>query len=219
MIYRVCEIFESFQGEGVYAGLPCVFVRMHGCNLSCSFCDEPLHKGKVYEELSELEILERFEVFGLDHMVITGGEPTLQDLQCLIKLAASRSSSKYKVHIETNGFDLSQTVGAFHTTYSPKQDHLEFFKEHGYLAKLDYSQVSRVKMPYQGRKDEPWLLNYLKKLREETNCSLSITPINGLSKINSKVGLEASLFAIQATKILGVPVYLNTQTHKVVGVK
>ena len=71
---KVCEIFTSIQGESSYAGMPCTFIRMAGCNLRCSYCDTTY----AYEEsieLSENEILNEVTLIGTNLVAITGGEP------------------------------------------------------------------------------------------------------------------------------------------------
>ena len=78
MKYRVNEIFESVQAEGVYAGHAAVFVRFSGCNLACPFCDTKHQNGM---KMSAREIED--EVLRLDPdrrklVVFTGGEPLLQ---------------------------------------------------------------------------------------------------------------------------------------------
>lgn len=73
----VTEIFHSIQGESSFAGLPCVFVRLTGCNLRCSWCDTEyaFHGG---EQMTVGEVAERVEGFGCRLVEITGGEPLLQ---------------------------------------------------------------------------------------------------------------------------------------------
>lgn len=73
----VNEIFFSIQGEGTRTGMPCVFVRLTGCNLRCSYCDTAyaFHEG---HSMSLEEILDRVRSYGCRLVEITGGEPLLQ---------------------------------------------------------------------------------------------------------------------------------------------
>jgi len=97
---KVNEIFFSIQGESSYAGFPCVFVRLTGCNLQCSYCDTTY----AYHEGSNLSIdtiLEEVNRYHCRLMQITGGEPLLQkDMPALLKTALDHD---YNVLIETNG--------------------------------------------------------------------------------------------------------------------
>lgn len=98
----ICEIFKSIQGESTYAGLPCVFIRLAGCNLSCSWCDTPY--ARVPDEATDIEIdeiLNQVKPFNCGLVEITGGEPLLQD--DTKKLAARLLESGYSVLVETNG--------------------------------------------------------------------------------------------------------------------
>jgi 7-carboxy-7-deazaguanine synthase len=98
----VSEIFLSIQGESSYAGLPCVFVRLSGCNLSCDWCDTAY--ARVEEGARELTVDDVMaEVKGLRCTLaeITGGEPLLQaDSR---GLAGRLLKEGYSVLIETNG--------------------------------------------------------------------------------------------------------------------
>ncbi len=100
MALRVNEIFHSIQGESSYAGEPCVFVRLAGCNLRCAYCDTRY----AYDEgqANEIaEILERVSRFGCGLVEITGGEPLLQEETPV--LARELLSAGYRVLVETNG--------------------------------------------------------------------------------------------------------------------
>jgi 7-carboxy-7-deazaguanine synthase len=104
----ITEIFKSIQGEGTRAGLPCIFVRLTGCNLRCTWCDTAyaFHGGKkmtVEEVLARVDELARRE--GRNVLVplveITGGEPLLQEE--VYPLAERLLAGGYTVMIETSG--------------------------------------------------------------------------------------------------------------------
>ncbi len=99
-VLRVNEIFKSIQGESSYAGIPCVFVRMSGCNLRCSYCDTTY----AYDEgpaMSLSEIISKINGYGCRHVCITGGEPLLQEN--INKLINLLKKNHFNVYIETNG--------------------------------------------------------------------------------------------------------------------
>jgi 7-carboxy-7-deazaguanine synthase len=112
----ITEIFRSIQGESTHAGLPCIFVRLTGCNLRCTWCDTAyaFHGGT---KMSVEEILARVEELstiapdaksstrraapGLSLVELTGGEPLLQP--DVIPLAQRLLDDGYTVLIETSG--------------------------------------------------------------------------------------------------------------------
>ena len=103
------EIFHSIQGEGVSMGVPSVFLRLATCNLTCRWCDTKYtwdwRNFDYQTEVVELdvdEIQRRVCVFDCSHVVITGGEPMLQqaDLEPLVETLVAQD---YTMEMETNG--------------------------------------------------------------------------------------------------------------------
>jgi len=100
---QITEIFKSIQGESTYAGLPCVFVRLTGCNLRCNWCDSEytftggrkMSQPEIFAEVQRLT-----PVGGL--VEITGGEPMLQERE-LLPLMNQLLESGYRVLLETSG--------------------------------------------------------------------------------------------------------------------
>jgi 7-carboxy-7-deazaguanine synthase len=100
---QITEIYKSLQGESTHAGLPCVFVRLTGCNLRCSWCDsEYTFQGgrKMAGEEVLDEVLRLSPDGGL--VEITGGEPMLQERE-VVPLMQRLLDSSYRVLLETSG--------------------------------------------------------------------------------------------------------------------
>ena len=100
---QITEIFKSIQGESSYAGMPCVFVRLTGCNLRCDWCDsEYTFTGGRRMSLEEVqEEVERLSPNG-GLVEITGGEPMLQERE-VIPLMEKLLNSGFNVLLETSG--------------------------------------------------------------------------------------------------------------------
>ena len=109
----ITEIFKSIQGEGTRAGLPCIFVRLTGCNLRCTWCDTAyaFHGGKrmsideVTARVDELAVRRENGSAASSAAVplveLTGGEPLLQEE--IYSLAEKLLAAGYTVMIETSG--------------------------------------------------------------------------------------------------------------------
>lgn len=97
---KVSEIFSSIQGESSYAGLPCTFVRLSGCNLRCGYCDTKY----AYDDGVEMqrdEIRRRVKLSGIPLVEVTGGEPLYQTGTPM--LITELLNDGYKLLVETNG--------------------------------------------------------------------------------------------------------------------
>ncbi len=101
-VMQIIEIYKSLQGESSYTGLPCVFVRLAGCNLRCTWCDsEYTFKGgrRMTLEDIEAEVHSLLPDGGL--VEITGGEPLLQEREAVALM--DRLLPRYTVLLETSG--------------------------------------------------------------------------------------------------------------------
>jgi 7-carboxy-7-deazaguanine synthase len=106
---KVNEIFYSIQGESSFAGRPCAFVRLTGCNLRCSYCDT--RYAYDHGDLMEIQdIMGRIAAYGCQLVQITGGEPLIQEETPI--LISHFLEEGYTVLLETNGSqDISQVDG------------------------------------------------------------------------------------------------------------
>lgn len=127
---KVTTIFYSIQGEATHTGRPSIFVRLYGCNLECSFCDDLLHK-ENYTHYNYEEILDEIKKYPSRFVIITGGEPSIYALNDFIEFLHQHD---YYVSIETNGFNFDNISSADWITYSPKD-----------WAKIDINHADELK--------------------------------------------------------------------------
>lgn len=97
---RVVEIFKTIQGEGPYTGTPAVFVRLAGCNLACYFCDTDFESDAQVMRVDTILLNVLHSIEGIGLVVITGGEPLLQNIAPLCQELLARG---LRVQIETAG--------------------------------------------------------------------------------------------------------------------
>jgi len=115
---KVNEIFYSIQGEGPQVGMPAIFIRFSGCNLTCSWCDSKYAKdGK---EMSIKDIINSLN-YDCDNIILTGGEPLIQkDILNFIQ-----SLGDCNIYVETNGTVYDQSfIGFAKYIVSPKPEFL-----------------------------------------------------------------------------------------------
>ena len=104
---RVNEIFYSIQGESTFAGFPCIFIRMTGCNLRCTYCDTTY----AYDQGDDIRldsILATVKKFDCSLIEVTGGEPLIQNETP--DLISTLINNGYTVLLETNGSQDISTV-------------------------------------------------------------------------------------------------------------
>ena len=134
---KISEVFSSIQGEGIHAGKPSVFLRTALCNLKCVWCDtkytwdwDNYDYSKEVNELPIEKVIEKIKEFEPKHIVITGGEPLIQ--QNDIALLLSKLGDDYFVEVETDCTIIPDSVMLEHVNHwnvSPKTSNSENSRE------------------------------------------------------------------------------------------
>jgi len=182
MALLVNEIFKGVQGESWFAGLPCVFVRLTGCNLRCNYCDtQYAYKGG--QEFSVEELVERaigYPTFGGTQLVdITGGEPLLQD--DTPELAEALLHKAKTVLVDTNGsFDIDILPKGIVRIVDVKcpdsgQSEKMLWENMDRLVKTD-----EVKFVLQSRRDYEWAKSVLEDYELLQRCMVLFSPAFGI---------------------------------------
>lgn len=103
---KVCEIFKSIEGEGLRMGQAAVFVRLHGCNLRCAYCDSMYAvEGSDYRQMNVNEVIAVVNAYrsesGVKCVTLTGGEPLIHE--GVGELLEGLAREGFEVNVETNG--------------------------------------------------------------------------------------------------------------------
>lgn len=203
MIMKVCEIFASIQGESTHAGTPCIFIRLTGCNLRCSYCDTT-YAYTEGTELSEEEIIRVVAGLGLKTVEITGGEPLLHEgVRHLVK---SLLDIGYAVLIETNG---SRDIGKIDkraviildikTPGSGMSDEMK-------ISNLDrLKRADEVKFVITSREDYEWSKEFIRAHSLAGKCVVLFSPVSGMLDLR-----DLSRWIVEDR----LEVRLNLQVHK-----
>lgn len=205
MLYKVAELFNSLKGEGVWTGVPMSFIRMAGCNLKCEKCDTN------YSQTASLSEKALAEACSLRRVVITGGEPCIQDLRPLLRLLHKEG---HEVHLETNGTQ-KIPLEVDWIAVSPKTE--------GAIHPDSIARANEIKFPVSSRKDlvraeawrkkaawikgvwylHPWNDNFEKVVGARTEL--------GFSSLASELCIEYALahpewrVSLQAHKVWRIP--------------
>ncbi|NQV17417.1 MAG: radical SAM protein [Armatimonadetes bacterium] len=166
---NLSEIFFSIQGESTFAGLPCIFIRLAGCNLRCKYCDTKFSYDTKFSLESE-EILQKIKKYYPVKLVeITGGEPLLQnEIYDLIK---SLHKNNFKILLETNGSISMKQVPKYVIKIidvkCPGSGYEDSFVEEN-LKYID-SKKDEMKFVLSDRNDFDWAKEFIKKFNLENH--------------------------------------------------
>jgi len=174
---KVNEIYHSIQGESTNAGLPCIFIRLTGCNLRCTYCDTEyaFFEGK---EMSVDEIIEEVKKYNCKLVEVTGGEPLIQE-ECNA-LMNKLCDEGLSVMLETAGNmpikDVDEQVKIIMDLKCPSSGMMDknFYENIDHLKKDD-----EVKFVIGNREDYDWMKEIIVKYDLQDKFTLLASVVFG----------------------------------------
>ncbi len=174
---KVNEIYHSIQGESTNAGLQCVFIRLTGCNLRCTYCDTEyaFFEGK---ERSVDEIIEEVKKYNCKLVEVTGGEPLMQDESC--ELMKKLCDEGFSVMLETAGNmpikEVDKRVKIIMDLKCPSSGMMDknLYENVDHLKKDD-----EVKFVIGNREDYDWMKDIFSKYDLQNKCALLASVVFG----------------------------------------
>jgi 7-carboxy-7-deazaguanine synthase len=174
---RVTEIFHSLQGESTFAGCPCVFVRLTGCPLRCTWCDtEYAFFGGMDRSIDD--ILDAVRSYACHLVEVTGGEPLAQpDTSTLLRRLCDE---EFTVLLETSG--------AVDTTIVDPSVRIILDVKcpgSGMMERMHWPNVERLrpqdeaKFVIQDRNDYEWATSILNRFQLTDRCPVLFSPVFG----------------------------------------
>lgn len=211
--YKVVEIFESINGEGMKAGTLAVFVRLAGCNLNCSYCDTMWANcsDAEYTIMTEKEIYDKVKSYNVENITLTGGEPFYRENVDLL-LKEFTKNDDLNVEIETNGsMDISPYKNISHK--------ISFTLDYKCLGSgmnskmymdnfLNLSKNDTVKFVVSDKNDLDDAIKVIKEYNLTDNCNVLFSPVFG--KIEP-VEIVEYMMAKNLNKVK-----LQLQLHKII---
>ena len=210
---KICELFTSVQGESTYAGLPCTFIRLAGCNLRCSYCDTRYSFGDG-RGMDTDEIISYVKSAGIPLVEVTGGEPLMQGEETR-QLVKRLLDDGYTVLIETNGSygiqDLDRRAVVILDIKTPGSGVTGCACGSGEWRVNDPSNFSllkktdEVKFVIVDRRDYEWARRTVQTYDLAGKCTVLFSPVPGMIEPRDLVA-----WILQDR----LPVRLNLQIHK-----
>lgn len=173
----VTEIFHSIQGESSYAGLPCVFVRLTGCPLRCTWCDTA-YSFYGGAQMTVEQVLERVRQYSCGLVELTGGEPLHQPEA--LTLVHALCAEGYDVLIETSGAvdvagadSRARLIMDVKCPGSGMTDHMNWAN----LERL--RPQDQVKFVINDRTDYDWAVSIVQRHQLASRCTVLFGPVFG----------------------------------------
>jgi 7-carboxy-7-deazaguanine synthase len=201
---QISEIFVSLQGESTYAGIPCSFVRLAGCDLHCAWCDTAYAR-EPEREMTIQAIVDEVRQFDTRLVLVTGGEPLLQE-GCL-DLLTCLCDEGYIVLLETGGHrDISRIDPRVIKVLDIKCPSSGELEKNRY-ANVDWLRATdEIKFVIADRNDYDWAKATVQRLYLSGRCKVLFSPV--------RERLEPHILAewMVADRL---PVRFQLQLHKV----
>ncbi len=179
---HICEMFYSLQGESSWAGMPCAFIRLAGCNLRCSYCDTPYSWERNKPLLNIKEIMAWTNKYPGAIVEITGGEPLLQDN--IYPLIAALVKSGRKVLVETNGTITLEFIPFKVSIIMDIKCPDSYMDEHNRWENIDQlrkrqekGSVDEIKFVLSSEEDFYWAMDKLNEYNLATICPVIFSPV------------------------------------------
>ncbi|MDH4329435.1 MAG: 7-carboxy-7-deazaguanine synthase QueE [Nitrospira sp.] len=174
---RITEIFHSIQGESTFAGRPCVFVRLTGCPLRCTWCDtDYAFYGGAEQSIDQ--IVETVHAYGCPLVEVTGGEPLAQS-DCLV-LLTRLCDEGLTVLLETSGaIDTTAVDARVHVILDVK------CPGSGMTDRMHWPNIPRLKQHdeakfvIQDRPDYEWAKETVTRYGIDHRCTVLFSPVFG----------------------------------------
>ena len=197
------EIFHSIQGESSRAGLPCVFVRLTGCNLRCSYCDTE-YAFTEGTPMSVDEIEATVHSYGCTLVEVTGGEPLMQD--AVHELLRRLCNNGYEVLLETGGsLDISMVDRRVRRIIDLKCPGSGMMKKNLWSNIEQLKPTDEVKFVIGSREDFDWAANVIREHGIDRRSQMLMSAVFG-----SLTPLQLSEWILES----GLHVRFQLQLHK-----
>ncbi len=223
---KISEIFLSLQGEGMYLGVPQLFVRFYGCNLSCAFCDT---RGESFGTFTAEALMSKIREYRNPYhsLSLTGGEPLLQADFIGIFLKEYKKFCKKPVYLETNGVlrkELSKIINAvdivamdFKLPSSTKGP--DFWREHEEFLKLASEKKVFVKAVITGKTASGDILKMAEIVKKiNPDIPVILQPVTAFSESERAADTSLARFGEILRKI-NSRAEIIPQMHKLMGIK
>lgn len=224
----ITEVFDSVQGEGIFAGERQIFIRFTRCNLDCDYCDTAKNSGAAYDTDALLGQVDRLNARGKTGTVsITGGEPLLQT-DFLRRFLPELKKRGFKIYLETNGtlagefrkvLSLVDTV-AMDIKLPSSQGGKKLWKSHRDFLRAAGKKNVFVKAVVTNRTSAAEIKKTAEVIKDiNPAIPLVLQPVTPARRVSKKISAEKLLeFQTLAKSFLG-DVRIIPQMHKMLGVR
>ena len=184
-VLNISELFYSIQGESTYAGLPCVFIRLAGCNLRCRYCDARYTYEEAHATMALDALLSFVDRYPGALVEITGGEPLLQkDVYPLMEQLVARG---HTVLLETNGSlpidTIAPEVIVIMDIKTPGSQMVESFASENIACAKERNRSTRgsceIKFVLTGKNDYIWARDLVNRHSLNSSCPTLFSPVKG----------------------------------------